>query len=129
MHGHRSSSFQTTTTTTNIMADVSQWQDRDPNMEDEDDDVDENVSPPSSRLTFVAIPRPERCHSVLHSCLTDHGQSNTRRRNISTENSIRMCLRVTPSKNNLKPTRHDGHSPLRNSPPNPTTRLIRRKKQ
>ena len=48
------------------MGDVAPWQERDPNQEDEDDDVDENVfkSVSNTILTNLAISGSEGCHTI-----------------------------------------------------------------
>jgi len=58
------------------------WQDRDPNNEEDEDDVDENVrNPPTCgrRLSSsTAISRPEGCHSVPDPCFAFNVRGNTR---------------------------------------------------
>ena len=66
------------------MADLAPWQDRN---EDDEDDVDEDVSSPCERnVDLLAIPRSERRHSVPDSCLADDGPGGSRRREKCIEN-------------------------------------------
>ena len=58
------------------MGDVAPWQERDPNQEDEDDDIDENVvSDDSIHLTRLAIPGSEGCRPLPYTSFAVYDQT------------------------------------------------------